>query len=368
MSPPRFDKCMMYTGWLGALALPGIYFGVCGPSLWEAGGAKSIILVIIAGILWLLTIYCYAGACFKDPGIIPREDMQNQIESVMPGFKKLVEDTIRMEAELSSNYNESLALQPESYHREFCDTCNIFRPTLSSHCRLCNHCCSVFDHHCNWIGNCVGQRNHREFIGFITLGTVLAWLLPVGIVVFLVDQDMRALSGPGLGLSALVALMIFISCFTCIMANMHLNFVSIGQTHKMRYKQGSITSRATEGCGTRCARLLRFFTHYTPRTSLVPRRVIMQAPVLLSRGPGPAFLPINADTPPAATVHSIAVSPLPDPATRTEVAALPSTAALPPDMWSDGQPSHVTLAVDPVATGQVHEKLAFRFDRRTFEV
>ena len=32
-------------------------------------------------------------------------------------------------------------------HFKFCHTCLIFRPQITSHCRLCNSCVEMFDHH-----------------------------------------------------------------------------------------------------------------------------------------------------------------------------------------------------------------------------
>ncbi|WFD44041.1 protein S-acyltransferase [Malassezia psittaci] len=46
----------------------------------------------------------------------------------------------------------------------FCITCLARRPLRSKHCHMCGVCIPRHDHHCPWIDNCVGLRNHRSFI------------------------------------------------------------------------------------------------------------------------------------------------------------------------------------------------------------
>ncbi|CAD8150216.1 unnamed protein product [Paramecium pentaurelia] len=59
---------------------------------------------------------------------------------------------------------------------KFCDTCKIYKTSTTAHCRRCDNCVQGFDHHCVWLGQCIGQRNYRYFYLFILLLTIMLTL------------------------------------------------------------------------------------------------------------------------------------------------------------------------------------------------
>ena len=62
-----------------------------------------------------------------------------------------------------------------------CGYCNIIQPLRAKHCEDCNRCVHRYDHHCPWLGNCVGERNHRFFWAFLLFeASLIGWSAEIG--------------------------------------------------------------------------------------------------------------------------------------------------------------------------------------------
>ncbi|XP_019172301.1 PREDICTED: protein S-acyltransferase 10-like isoform X3 [Ipomoea nil] len=55
-----------------------------------------------------------------------------------------------------------------------CTYCQSLQPPRTKHCHDCDKCVLEFDHHCVWLGTCIGQGNHCRFWWYICEETALS--------------------------------------------------------------------------------------------------------------------------------------------------------------------------------------------------
>jgi len=49
----------------------------------------------------------------------------------------------------------------------WCKVCQLYQPLRTKHCRDCGRCVRTHDHHCPWVGSCVGENNRMIFLWFL---------------------------------------------------------------------------------------------------------------------------------------------------------------------------------------------------------
>jgi len=103
----------------------------------------NIIYISCSSVLYLIHIYSMIKGGCTDPGILPRQN------------KDLYYTT--------SKTNMRYRINGHILRVNYCYSCYLFRPPRTSHCAVCDNCVERFDHHCLWLGTCVGKKNYKYF-------------------------------------------------------------------------------------------------------------------------------------------------------------------------------------------------------------
>ncbi|KAH8502951.1 hypothetical protein H0E87_014312 [Populus deltoides] len=112
-----------------------------------------ILVVTILFTIYVLVLLFLTSA--RDPGIVPRnlhppeeEICYDPSTSVDVGEGHTPTPRLPRTKEVTVN--------GFSVKVKYCDTCMIYRPPRCSHCSVCDNCVERFDHHCPWVGQCIG--------------------------------------------------------------------------------------------------------------------------------------------------------------------------------------------------------------------
>ncbi|XP_064781617.1 palmitoyltransferase ZDHHC14-like isoform X2 [Oncorhynchus masou masou] len=202
---------------------------------------------VIGGVLFVFVLGMLFRASFSDPGVLPRAtpdeaaDLERQIDASNgpsgPGYRP--PPRIR-----------EVVINGQTVKLKYCFTCKIFRPPRASHCSLCDNCVERFDHHCPWVGNCVGKRNYRFFYLFILSLSFLTVFIFAFVITHVILRSNRTgflsalKDSPA---SVLEVLVCFFSVWSIMgLSGFHTYLISSNQTTNEDIKGSWSTKRAKD--------------------------------------------------------------------------------------------------------------------------
>mmetsp|Transcript_32642 Transcript_32642/g.73151 ORF Transcript_32642/g.73151 Transcript_32642/m.73151 type:complete len:354 (-) Transcript_32642:73-1134(-) len=172
----RFNMCT----WLCILVPSVFYFVFCARDI-----AASIhwLLPASTALLFVVTLVLLLLTSCTDPGVLPRRHVQQML-----GIEGDIQASIGYECPRAQPGEPAPVLSPEQRKLgyKWCETCLVVRPPRATHCADCNSCVLRYDHHCPFVGNCVGQRNYHFFsaflgsvscLGFVVVGEIAFWMM-----------------------------------------------------------------------------------------------------------------------------------------------------------------------------------------------
>ena len=104
--------------------------------------------IVITTFFYIIELVNMILCCCTDPGILPRQGRDFYYTTNRNSQRKLI----------NGHYMKL----------NYCYSCCLYKPPRTSHCSLCDNCVERFDHHCLWLGTCVGKRNYKYFYCIIS--------------------------------------------------------------------------------------------------------------------------------------------------------------------------------------------------------
>lgn len=233
---PDWKSLLMTT--LLIVAPSGAFLGLVAPDL---GQRLSWVIVGFSCAIVLFTFSMLAMTALRDPGFIPR---------------KPYDEAANLNRAMTRDYH----INGYTVTVKWCTSCNHYRPPRCSHCAVCDNCVEKFDHHCPWVGTCIGRRNYRYFLLFIFSTTLLdLWVFGwswASIILYLQDND----SSFGQALRNRIACIVLIS-YTFLMvwfigglSGFHVYLSSCNQTtyEHFRHRFSGQGNPYNVGCAKNC--------------------------------------------------------------------------------------------------------------------
>eukprot|EP01025_Chloroclados_australasicus_P015795 TRINITY_DN17633_c1_g1_i2.p1 TRINITY_DN17633_c1_g1~~TRINITY_DN17633_c1_g1_i2.p1 ORF type:complete len:362 (-),score=12.71 TRINITY_DN17633_c1_g1_i2:629-1714(-) len=134
-------------------------------------------------------------------------------------------------------------------HGKHCQYCGAWQPLRTKHCHDCNKCVRKFDHHCAFVGNCVGAGNHVLFWWYLLWQLIeILWGLLI-VVRSLDDRPERKMASFYLplifGALILMFFLLFVGAIFCY--HTFLIFTNTTTYERERWKKISYLQGVPEG-------------------------------------------------------------------------------------------------------------------------
>jgi len=162
----------LYIGphWYCSIIMLGLILGVGGLYIFGIAGELGVKHLVAGLCVTLASTSAFLNCALADPGILHRQPAAAAREEGAEGENG---------STAAGDSSQPAALQGRPLVRgRRCQKCSVDQPRGCSHCEFCEVCIEGFDHHCPWMGKCIGKKNVSAFYTFIVVSfSSLAYIL-----------------------------------------------------------------------------------------------------------------------------------------------------------------------------------------------
>lgn len=98
----------------------------------------------------------------SNPGVVPRNSSPPDSDSVLSSLSSSMEWINSGTPNVKLPKTKDIFVNGYTVKVKYCETCLLYRPPRASHCSICNNCVQKFDHHCPWVGQCIGAVRYKK--------------------------------------------------------------------------------------------------------------------------------------------------------------------------------------------------------------
>lgn len=145
--PPLFACSLIGSIWASYVSMhlaPLLQLGMPAELRDPEGWRRGVWQACVSQTLVAMLVVCYVKVVFTGPGDVP--------ESIEWKMGESMASSLRGTREVKT-----------SGQKRHCKWCLKYKPDRCHHCRMCKVCVLKMDHHCPWVANCIGFRNHKYF-------------------------------------------------------------------------------------------------------------------------------------------------------------------------------------------------------------
>ena len=150
-----------------------------GPLAWAVRGDSELVVetarrhwwyAAAFGLLFAASCALFVATSTSDPGYVRRG---GAVELRPGGAEEAGAAGAEAGAAAGAEAGGPEGAEEEGEGRRWCGQCGLWQPLRAKHCRVCDRCVRRYDHHCIWLGSCVGERNHGLFWWYLLVDSAV---------------------------------------------------------------------------------------------------------------------------------------------------------------------------------------------------